>query len=257
MFGWLTERRRRHILENPFPPEWEAILVRNVAAYARLDDGERARLRDLAHIFIAEKRWEGCGGLELSDEIRVTIAGQACLLLLGRDHDFFRPLVTILVYPSAVQLPERKPFIFERVTGPMPPAETILGLSKQGDVVVLAWDEIVGGAKNPDDTRNVVIHELAHVIDFADGAYDGTPPLESRAQRRSWVEVCSAAFLALRERTEHGRKGFLREYAATNEAEFFAVATETFYEQPRKMAEELPELYALLAEFYNLDLAAR
>jgi hypothetical protein len=87
--------------------------------------------------------------------------------------------------------------------------------------------------------------------------YDGTPPLESRAQRRSWVEVCSAAFLALRERTEHGRKGFLREYAATNEAEFFAVATETFYEQPRKMAEELPELYALLAEFYNLDLAAR
>jgi MtfA peptidase len=258
MSGWLTERRRRHILESPFPPAWEEILHRNVAAYALLSDDERARLRDLAQVFIAEKSWEGCGGLELSDEIRVTIAGQACLLLVGRgDHDLFRPLISILVYPSAVKLPERRLRTFERPTGPQPPAETVIGLSSQGDVVVLAWDEVVRGGRDAVDGRNVVLHELAHVVDFADGTYDGTPPLASRAQRRAWAEVCSAAFLALRARTEHGKKGFLREYAATNEAEFFAVATEAFYEQPRKMAAELPELYALLAEFYRLDLAAR
>src|SRR5258706_9209071 len=101
MFRWLTERRRRHILEHPFPPVWIAHLQANVAAYNLLDDAERTHLRQLAQVFVAEKNWEGCGGLEMTDEVKVTIAGQACLLILGRSHDLFREVLSIFVYPSA------------------------------------------------------------------------------------------------------------------------------------------------------------
>jgi Mlc titration factor MtfA (ptsG expression regulator) len=118
MFHWLTERRRRHILGHPFPPAWEQILDHNVAAYRRLDDAERRRLRELVQVFVVEKHWEGCGGLELTDEIRVTIAGQACLLILGRDHWLFSAVESILVYPSTVVTPER-PAVFSVATEPV------------------------------------------------------------------------------------------------------------------------------------------
>src|SRR5690242_4564757 len=101
MFGWLTERRRKRLLETPFPAAWIEILERNVAAYKLLDEPEQKHLRDLVQVFIAEKHWEGCGGLELDDEITVTIAGTGCQLLLGRSHDLFAEVESILVYPSA------------------------------------------------------------------------------------------------------------------------------------------------------------
>src|SRR5689334_1096295 len=106
MFRWLTERRRRRLLETPFPDAWNGILERNVAAYKLLHDDEKQRLRDLVQVFIAEKHWEGAGGLELTDEIKVTIAGTGCQLLLGRDHDLFAAVDSIVVYPSTVFLPE-------------------------------------------------------------------------------------------------------------------------------------------------------
>jgi len=257
MFHWLTERRRRHILEHPFPAAWQAILERNVAAYQRLDDDERRRLRELAQVFVAEKHWEGCGGLELTDEIRVTIAGQACLLILGRDHSLFAEVESILVYPSTVVTPEDKVGVFGLVTGPVDTGTPILGQAFQRGPVILTWDAVLHGGRDPRDGRNVVLHEMAHKIDMLDGRADGTPPLEGKARRRAWAEVCTRVFEAMQRAADHGRKSFLRDYAATNEAEFFAVATETFFERPRAMARELPDLYALLAEFYGLDLAAR
>jgi MtfA peptidase len=257
MFHWLTDRRRRHILEHPFPPAWQEVLERNVAAYRRLDDGEQRRLRELIQVFVAEKHWEGCGGLELTDEIRVTIAGQACLLILGRDHSLFADVESILIYPSTVVTPPRKGSFFGLGNQVVDGGTPILGQAFRGGPVILAWDAVLAGGLDPHDGRNVVMHELAHKIDMLAGRADGTPPLDGAARRRAWAEVCSRIFLAMQEASDHGKESFLRDYAATNEAEFFAVATETFFERPRAMAKELPALYQQLADFYGLDLAAR
>ncbi len=257
MFGWLTERRRKRLLEEPFPDTWAAVLDANVAAYGLLDAAEQQRLRDLVQVFIAEKHWEGCGGLELDDEIRVTIAGTGCQLLLGRSHDLFAEVESILVYPSAVVLPAQARNIFDISAEPVQAETPVLGVAHRGGAVVLAWDSALHGARNPRDGRNVVIHELAHKIDFLDGAADGTPPLPSGSARRAWNEAFAPAYLAHKERAERGQRSFLDDYAITNEAEYFAVATEAFFEKPHALARELPEVYAALRQFYSLDLAAR
>lgn len=256
MFGWLTERRRKHLLERPFPDAWTQTLVENVAAYPLLDDDEQSRLRDLVHVFIAEKNWEGCGGLELDDEIRVTVAGCACLMLLGRDHDLFRDVVSLLVYPSAVLAKEQQRGHWDPGLTPTRGDQAVLGLAVKGGAVVLAWDSVLRGARDAADGHNVVIHELAHKIDYLDGTPDGTPDM-SFAERRKWAAVFAPAFLAHKERADQGKRSFLSDYAVTNEAEYFAVASEAFFERPKDLARELPEVYASLAGFYRLDLAAR
>lgn len=253
IFRWLTERRRARLLETPFPAGWTEILATHVKAYVLLDAEEQQHLRDLVQVFIAEKTWEGCGGLELDDEMRVTIAGCACLLILGRDHDLMRDVESILVYPTTVLLPEQPVGVFERGGRILGGPTEVLGVAHRKGPVVLAWDSVQQGASNAADGNNVVIHEMAHKIDFLDGAADGTPPLESSEQRREWARVCSEAFLELQTQGHH----FLRSYAATNEAEFFAVASEVFFEKPAQMLRELPEVYAVLRGFYNLDLATR
>jgi len=257
MFGWLTERRRKRLLETPFPAEWTQILERNVAAYKLLDDDERQRLRDLVQVFIAEKHWEGAGGLELTDEIKVTIAGTGCQLLLGRDHDLFDEVESIVVYPSTVVLPEPPRSFFDPGARPTGGDTAVLGVAHRGGAVVLAWDNALRGARDPRDGRNVVIHELAHKIDFLDGSADGTPPLPSGSARRAWIAAFAPAYLAHKARAERGERGFLDDYAVTNEAEYFAVASEAFFEQPRALASALPEVYAALRQYYSLDLAER
>jgi Mlc titration factor MtfA (ptsG expression regulator) len=257
MFGWLTERRRKRLLETPFPDAWIAILERNVAANKLLDEDEQQRLRDLVQVFVAEKHWEGCGGLELDDEIRVTIAGTGCQLLLGRSHDLFADVVSILVYPSAVLLPEQARSVFDPGARPTDSDTPVLGVAHRGGAVVLAWDSALRGARDPRDGRNVVIHELAHKIDFLDGNADGTPPLPSGSARREWIAAFAPAYLAHKERSERGKRSFLDDYAITNEAEYFAVATEAFFEKPTALARELPDVYAALRQFYSLDLAGR
>lgn len=253
IFRWLTERRRERLRELPFPPQWDAILECNVTAVRFLTGQERERLRDLVVVFLDEKHWEGCGGLELTDEIRVTVAGTACLLLLGRDHELMRDVESILIYPSAVLLPDAgqgtldgRPRVIEDTT-------PVLGAAHRGGPVVLAWDAVLHGSRNARDGRNLVIHEMAHKIDFLDGQADGTPPLAGRAELERWVKACAQAFQEVRD----GADPVLREYAGTNEAEFFAVASEVFFERPKQLAREHPELYRVLAELYNLDLAAR
>jgi hypothetical protein len=255
MFHWLTERRRAHLLETPFPEPWLAVLERDVAIYKRLDEAERAQLRDLTQVFIAEKHWEGCGGLELDDEIRVTIAGTGCQMLLGRDHDLFRRVVSILVYPSTVVLPPQPVGVF---TFPVAPVgdTAILGQATHVGTVILSWDAALHGARDARDGRNTVVHELAHQIDMLDGSADGTPPLDPPELQR-WGHAFEAAFLAHKERAARGEHGLLRDYAITNEAEYFAVASEVFFEQPRQLAEALPDVYAAMAGFYGLDLASR
>ena len=253
MFGWLTERRRKRLLESPFPAAWDRYIDDNVALVRRLDDEQRQRLRDLVHVFVAEKHWEGCGGLELTDEIRVTVAAQACFLLLGREHALYEDVESILVYPTIMVAPARARGFFEAGAQVVDEAGTpILGQAHLRGPVILAWDDVLDGGRGQ-GKRNVVFHEFAHKIDMADGTIDGTPPLDDTAGRRTWREVCSEVFLALREDVEHGKRTFLDEYGATNEAEFFAVATEAYFMQPAKLEAAHAELFAVLRDFYRFS----
>jgi Mlc titration factor MtfA (ptsG expression regulator) len=251
MFGWLTERRRRKLAEQPFPDAWNAMLEADVAIWRELDDKARERLRDLIVVFIDEKHWEGCGGLELEDRHRVVIAALASVLLLGREHALYEDVESILVYPTTMVAPEREPGVFERGGRVIDEAGTaVLGQAHLRGPVILAWDDVLAGARGT-GKRNVVFHELAHKIDMVDGTIDGTPPLPDRASRARWAEVCSKEYLELRARVEAGKRSFLDDYGATNEAEFFAVATEAYWCQPAKLRAAEPQLFDVLAAFYR------
>lgn len=244
-------------MKAPFPPEWEEVIQRNVAHYCMLDDAERAHLRSLVQVFIAEKYWEGCGGLTLIDEIRVTISAQACLLLLGLPHNYYQNVLTVIVYPSTVVPPQRKLGYFEATLAPMEVAHPIIGQALQQGPVIIIWDAALHGGRHPELGHNVVYHEFAHKLDMLDGAADGTPPLRDRSEYRDWVQTCSREYLRLKHDAERGKKSFLNAYGATNEAEFFAVATEQFFDQPLLMIKHAPDLYRVLKEYYRQDPAQR
>ncbi len=257
MFDLFANRRRKKLTEAPFPTEWEDILLRNVGHYSMLDDAERAHLRALIQIFIAEKNWEGASGLELSDEIRVTISAQACLLLLGLPHNYYKNVESIIIYPSTVVVPERRPGFFENTIAPLDPAQPIIGQAFRQGPVIIIWDAALRGSRHPEFGHNVIYHEFAHKLDMLDGMADGTPPLQDRAEYRDWVKTCTDEYLRLKHRTREGKRSFLDAYGATNEAEFFAVATEQFFDQPRLMLDHAPDLYRVLKHYYRQDPVLR
>jgi Mlc titration factor MtfA (ptsG expression regulator) len=258
MFEWWRERQREKFLaEHPFPEEHLPYLQRNVKHYERLNAEQQQRLRDLVQVFIEEKNWEGCGGLTLSDEMKVTIAAQACLLVLELPHKLYENVESIFVYPSAVTRPEAHAGVFVRSTklvasGPI----ALHGEAHLGGPVVLAWDRVLRDGQRPRDGHNLVYHEFAHKLDMLDGDADGTPPLATHDERERWHKVCEDAFLSLRARSQRGERTLMDEYGATNEAEFFAVATEHFFDQPTALRREEPALYDVLRAFYRQDPAA-
>jgi MtfA peptidase len=253
IFDWFRQRRRRRLLSEPFPEEWRAALARNVIHYSYLSADEQSRLRDLLRIFAAERHWEGCGGFEINDEIKVTIAAHACMMLLGMEHDHFSSVSSILVYKSDFQLPR------QHMVGSLVVAEDVnlVGQAVYHGPVVLAWRDVRRAGRRPHSGRNVVWHEFAHQLDMLDSGVDGTPPLRSRDQLQRWQTVMTAEFEQLIEDSESGRPTLLDDYGATNEAEFFAVVTEFFFDVPGLLRDEHPQLYALLAEYYGQDPAAR
>lgn len=257
MFHWIRDHSRAEVRKRTFSPEWEAFVRANVAHYSVLDDAEQAELRAMMQVFLEEKEWEGCGGLDLTDEIRVTIAAQACLLQLGLPHDYYCNVESILVYPSTVVPPERQAGVFERIAGPVEAVVPILGQAFTEGPVILVWDAVLHGARHPEQGHNVVYHEFAHKLDMLDGAADGTPPLADREQLDEWVAVCTREFLRLRALAGKGHKTFLDAYGAKNEAEFFAVATEEFFDRPRALQEHSPDLYHVLSAYYRQDPAGR
>jgi Mlc titration factor MtfA (ptsG expression regulator) len=252
MFGFFKRRRRKRLLESPFPAEWLRLIERNVRFYACLPEGDHRELQGLVQIFLAEKSFEGCGGLELTDEIKVTIAAQACLLLLHRQTDIYPRLVTILVYPSAYLAKGVK-----QIRGPivLEGESARLGESWPSGVVVLSWNDVRAGAGDIHDGQNLVLHEFAHQLDREDGAINGTPLLEQRSQYVTWGRVLSAEFERLQRDSWAGRATVLDEYGATDPAEFFAVATECFFEKPRVLKKRHPALYDELKSFYRQDPA--
>jgi MtfA peptidase len=257
LFDWISDHRRKKLTEAPFPYSWEAIIIRNVAHYCMLDSAEQAHLRALIQVFIAEKYWEGAGGLELNDEIRVTISAQACLLVLGLPHNFYRNVLSIIVYPSTVVPPQRKMGFFENSFAPVGVQHPILGQAFQQGPVIIVWDAALHDGRYPELGHNVIYHEFAHKLDMLDGTANGTPPLRDTNEYRDWVTVCTREYLRLKHDATNGKKTFLDAYGATNEAEFFAVATEQFFDQQMQMIKHAPDLYNVLKEYYRQDPAKR
>jgi Mlc titration factor MtfA (ptsG expression regulator) len=251
VFGFLKERRRMRLREQRVPAAWRAIVERNLPIFRRLPPADQAELLGHVQVFLSEKIFEGCGGLELTDEIRITIAAQACLLLLHRDTDYYPWLTTILVYPSgyAVDVEESvAPGIWEERD------DHRLGhTGRRLSAMVLAWDSAKHGAADPADGDNLVLHEFAHQLDFENAAVDGTPALETRAEYLAWGRVMGAEFEALRAAEEADAPTVLDTYGTENPAEFFAVATEAFFERPRALKSRHPNLYAELQRFFRQD----
>jgi Mlc titration factor MtfA (ptsG expression regulator) len=252
MFGFFKQHRRQRLRSQPFPPAWLTIIERNVSIYNRLPQADRRELQGHIQVLLSEKHFEGCGGLELTDDIKVTIAAQACLLLLHRETGYYPRLITILVYPHAYVAKSVEPI----GRGVVLEGETArLGEAWKEGVVVLSWDDVRRGASDLHDGHNVVLHEFAHQLDQQDGTADGAPILEHRSRYVTWARVLSADYEQLRQDTEQGRTDVLDGYGATNPAEFFAVATECFFEKPIQLRRKHPQLYEELKAYYRQDPA--
>ena len=252
MFAWLKRRRREAIRRRPFPAEWRAIIEKNIPYVACLSPEDRQELVGHVQVFLAEKHFEGCGGLQMTDEARVTIATQACVLLLHRQADYYPNLVSILVYPTTYLVRGGR-HTEDGLVAEGPQAR--LGESWARDVVVLAWDSVLSGAADIHDGHNVVLHEFAHQLDQEGNAGDGVPILPRRSMYVAWARVLGHDFDQLVRETEHHHRTLIDQYGATNPAEFFAVATETFFEKPSQLRSKHPELYAQLQQFYRQDSA--
>ncbi len=235
MFPPLRALRRRRLRQQPFPPAWEEHVRRRLPFATAYDAATAQRFRERLQVFIGEKQWEGVG-LDVTDEMRVVIAGVAARLSVNLDNDdVYDAVDSIVVRPTSIRRDDGR----------------ILGLVHRFGTVVLAWDAVKQGLVDDDDGHDTALHEFAHALDLADGDFDGTPTLADRAACRAWASVCARRFGQLRD----GSLAVLREYGATNEAEFFAVACEAFFEKPRALRRKAPDLYRLLADFFRQDPA--
>ena len=252
LLAWAVPRwRLRQALARPLQGHELAILQRNVEQYRAMDPAARARLEHLVRRFLHEKTFVGCAGLEITDEMRLTIAGQACLLLMGARGDAVYPaLNAVLVYPGAFLAPRRQVDAAGVVTEER---QDLLGESWGDGRVILSWDHVRRAGMMEPPTHNVVLHEFAHQLDSESGATNGAPYLGSPERYRSWSEVLSRDFAALREDAWFGREGVLDHYGATDPAEFFAVATEAFFEQPHRLASRHAALYEEFLKYYRID----
>jgi len=245
----MSSRRRRAGL----PPGWEQLVESTLAHWVWLSDEERSRLGELMELLLRHKRWEAAAGFALDDEIRVVIAAQAGLLILGLDFDYYRDVQSIIVHPTTVTLTGVRPGPVHGVVTDSP--QPILGQAndRRGPVII-AWDAARAGARHPERGHNVVFHEFAHKLDMLDDLVDGTPPLPDAAARERWQQVCTAEYEALRSGTGDG---LLSDYGAVDQGEFFAVATEVFFDLPAEMQARKPALYSVLCDFYRQDPARR
>ena len=242
--------RNRWIRNKPFPEQWDAILVSNLPIYSALNTDEKTRLQQLIHLFTTKKRFVGCAGLEITDEIKVTIAAEACLLLLHHPKTAVYPkLFSVLVYPTAFKTKREQRGDDGAVSMA---SHNLSGESWSNGKVILSWDDVVSGASDFTDGHNVVLHEFAHQLDAQSGSTNGAPPLR-RNTYGSWAKVLSEEFEKLRGASFRRHKTVMDYYGATNPAEFFAVATETFFEQPQQLYKKHPELYEELRLYYQAD----
>lgn len=249
---WRQRRLKQQIAGTAFPTPWRKILKRQLPLYNSLPADLQLKLKKLIQLFIAEKQFIGCEGLQISDEIKLNIAAQACLLMLNRPSALYPNLRSILVYPAAYLVPGQQTDAAGVVSNN---TEMRLGESWQQGKVVLSWPDSLQGAADPKDGHNVVLHEFAHQLDQENGIANGAPFLTSTEAYRVWSQVLTAEFDQLQQQLKLGIPTLFNPYAATNPAEFFAVTTEVFFEQPQAMQQQHPALYQQLRQFYRLDPA--
>lgn len=224
--------------------DWEVLsekarIVKNAPAEVR-----RA-LEGIIEVLAAEKNFEACGELEeVTDEMKLIVMAQAALLLVGREHDYFPKLKSVLLYPDAYT-----------GTSADGTEQTRLGESWNSGSIVLSWKSVVKGGEDPSDGRNVVLHEFSHQLDQQNDESIGVPLLEEPADYREWAAAFGPAYEAFTSRVDHEKKTVLDPYGATNPAEFFAVGTETFFEKGEQLRERYPALYDQFKDYYGLDPA--
>ncbi|MGH7703648.1 MAG: zinc-dependent peptidase [Gemmatimonadales bacterium] len=260
LIGWgvvrATRFRRppRSLTERP-PTAWRALIEQNVPVTRALNMDESARLLDLVTQFVREKQFDGGGGLEITEEMKVIVAAQACLLILNLDAGCYPRVRSVVMYPGTF-VPRVPTLDRQLYTGPIAHPAPLLGEHVRG-VVVLSWESAGRDPTVPRDGQNVVLHEFAHELDREDGSVDGVPLLEAPSSTRAWARVLQQRFEELGRAAQQGEPDLLSAYGATNRAEFFAVATETFFEKPVELRQRYPDLYEELKGFYRQDPAAR
>lgn len=249
IFTWLRNRRRRRLLAEPFPKDWEELLQRRVRHYRYLPPSHQERVRQIVPVMLAEKEWAGAGDFKVTPEMAVTIAGQAAIMASAFDEPyFFDRLHTIVVHPKTIR------FALEQTSrNPNLPGGWLSGIAWHRGPVVLSWGEVRTELTGRSLGRNVILHEFAHYLDGLDGPADGRPPMSSRESARRWYAVTEAEYLRLVGSARRGEATLLDHYGASNRAEFFAVSTEYFFELPHQLFERHADLYAVLQEFYHLD----
>ena len=245
--------RRYFLRRKPFPSEWQNCLSRNVPIINRLPESDRNELCDLIKIFVAEKNFEGCAGFTITNDVKVTIAAQACLLLLHRRTDVYPALYSVLVYPNMFSVPDYESDETGIVSEDI---EDRLGESWAHGAVVLSWEDVIKGAIKIDDGHNLVLHEFAHQLDDENGlAGDGSVKLKKRSMYKPWAIILGREYTSLRRQVSQGKRTFLDSYGSESPAEFFAVCTEFFFERPAEFLQKHPELYNELKLFYQQDPA--
>lgn len=251
---WIWKRSQIQKWQNlPWPAQWEKVLQNRMPLYQKLTEPQKLRLQQLVQVFVRKKPFEGCAGLVVTEEMKVLIAAQACLLVVNRPVDaakLYPKLDVILIYPSAYVTQGVKQQGWQVWTEQ---EQVRLGESWHQGIVVLSWDHVQGQARDVHDGHNVVLHEFAHQLDQEDGYSDGTPLLDQRSQYVSWGRHFGKVYQDLVKKVSQHRPSFLDAYGATNPAEFFAVATETFFEKPKSFQKHYPQLYQELANYYHLD----
>ncbi|MEX2495388.1 MAG: M90 family metallopeptidase [Woeseia sp.] len=248
----LRRARRARQYTKPFPRAHEELLQRNVPLYRLMPRPLQAELRGRINVFLSEKSFVGCGGLLMTDEIRITVAAYACMLILNRSSDYFPGFSSILVYPGAYLVDE---VVYDgevEIQG----QDARVGESWHRGPVVLSWEDVQDTLSELHDGTNVVLHEFAHKLDEENGDIDGVPQLADSAHYREWAQVLTQAFEAAGTGEAGGDPHVLDVYAFTAPEEFFAVATEGFFGNPALMKKQLPELYQQLQRFYCVDPAS-
>ncbi len=256
VFNYFQNRRRERWLARPEPREWTEWLRRNVWQYSYLSEPHKSKVRRVACVLFHEKKWVGGGDFEVTDEMRVTIAGQAALATLGFEKSYyFERLKSIIVYPSAFtgQPASGGDLILGELGQQSVHFETRTGESWQGGPIILAWRAVLNEGRNARFARNVVLHEFAHHMDGLDGQTDGAPPMTDYQFEKKWYRVTQDEYRTLLELAHRGEDTLLDHYGATNRAEFFAVAVECFFTQPHELAHEHAELHSVLTRLFGQD----
>mgnify|MGYP001954797472 CR=1 FL=1 len=244
------EYQRNVIKKQPFKKAWRKIIQQRMPYFKSMPADLQLQLKQHIQVFLAEKHFIGCNGVIISDEIRITVAAQACLLLLNRKTDYYPQLKTILVYPRA--------FIKEQQSNNLggvllTPKVTLAGESWDFGKVILSWQDTVEGAQIPDDGHNVVIHEFAHQLDQENGKANGAPILGKNHSYQCWSQAFAVQFEQLQKQAKTNTPSIFDYYGATNPAEFFAVASEVFFEKSQQFHHQHPQLYQQLVQYYHVN----